>query len=158
METATEAGRIRHTHSARLPLFALRAVTGQDAGPTTDAWVKLYPHAVAEAEGVRLAAALRAALPDQREQLLVRYRDAKEDHYTEGLAHAIPHVPVKFQEKVRAGAGRAMSRLPADELRAYLEDEGELRLAAARACVRKADRGNDPGADRPVDRRGWEGG
>jgi HEAT repeat protein len=120
-------------------LSALRAITGRDAGPTTEAWLNLYPHAHAEAEGVRLAAALRKAPPDQREQLLARYRDAKEGHYTEGLAHAIPHVPAKFQEKVRAALVDRLARLPADEIRADLEGEGELRRAAARACVRKAD-------------------
>jgi HEAT repeat protein len=120
-------------------LSALRAVTGQDAGPTTEAWLQLYPHAHAEAEGMRLAAALRAATPDQREQLLARYRDATEGHYTEGLAHAIPHVTEKLQEKVRAALVERLARLPADELHARLEGEGELRRAAARACVGKAD-------------------
>jgi HEAT repeat protein len=120
-------------------LSALRAVTGEDAGSTTEAWLKLYPHAHAEAEGVRLAAALRAAPPDQREQLLARYRDAKAAHYTEGLAHAIPHVSAKFQEKVRAALVERLARLPTDELRPYLDAEGELHRAAAWACVRTAD-------------------
>jgi hypothetical protein len=127
-------------------LYALRAITGQDAGATTEAWLSLYPHAYAEADGVRLAAALRAAPPDQREQLLARYRDAKEGHYTEGLAHAIPHVAAKFQEKVRAALVERLARLPADELRAHLEGEGEgeLRRAAARAYGRTADDGMIP--------------
>jgi hypothetical protein len=120
-------------------LYALRAVTGEDAGPTTEAWHQRYPHAHAEAEGVRIAAALRAAQPDQREQLLARYRDSKEVHYSEGLAHAIPHVSAKFQEKVRAALVERLARLPVDELRPYLDAEGELRRAAARACVRTAD-------------------
>ena len=120
-------------------LYALRAVTGQDVGPATEAWLKLYPHARAEAEGLRLGAALRAASPDQRERLLARYRDAKEGHYTEGLAHAIPHVRAKFQEKVRAALVERLARLPVDELRAHLEGTGEIRRAAARAYVRKAD-------------------
>jgi HEAT repeat protein len=120
-------------------LYALRAVTGCDAGPTSEAWLKLFPNAHADAEGMRLGAALTAARPDQREQLLARYRDAKEDHYTEGLAHAIPHVSAKFQEKVRAALVERLIRLPAEDLRAYLENDGELRLAAVRACARKAD-------------------
>jgi HEAT repeat protein len=120
-------------------LYALRAVTGQDAGPNTEAWLALYPHAHAESEGLRLGAALRASPPDQREQLLARYRDAKEDHYTEELAYAIPHVPAKFQERVRAAVLERVARLPADNLRGYLEGDGELRLAAARACARTAD-------------------
>lgn len=125
-------------------LYALRGVTGQDAGPTAAAWLALYPHAHAETEGQRLGAALRAAPPDQREQLLARYRDAKEDHYTEGLAHAIPHVAAKFQAKVRAALVERLTCLPADELRAHLEGDGELRLAAARALARTADAGLVP--------------
>jgi HEAT repeat protein len=120
-------------------LYALRAVTGEDAGPTTEGWVNLYPRARAEAEGLRLSAALRRAPPDEREQLLARYRDAKEDRYTEALAHAIPHVTGKFQERVRTALAERLARLPADELRAHLEGEDELHRAAARACVRKAD-------------------
>jgi len=121
-------------------LYALRAITGQDAGQATDDWLLLYPNARGESDGVRIGSALRTGSPEQREQLLARYRDAKEDHITEGLSHAIPHVPTWFREKVRTALVERMSRLPTDELRGYLDDEGELRAAAARACVKKADR------------------
>jgi hypothetical protein len=60
------------------------------------------------------------------------------------LAHAIPHVTAKDQEKVRAALVERLARLPEDELRAHLEGEGELRRAAARAWVRKADAGMIP--------------
>ena len=125
-------------------LYALRALTGQDAGPTTEAWAKLFPQAGAAAEGVKLSAALRQAPPDQRDQLLARYRDAKEEHYTEGLAHAIPQVTGKLQEKVRAALAERLSRLPVEDIRARLEGEGEMRRAAALACARKADAGMVP--------------
>src|SRR5258708_33929925 len=82
-------------------LSALRAVPGKDVGPTTEAWWKLYPHANAEAEGARIAAALRRAPPEQRDQMLAGFRDAKADHYTEGLANAIPHFKGAYQAKVR---------------------------------------------------------
>jgi hypothetical protein len=121
-------------------LAALRAVTGQDAGPTTDAWVKLYPHASAEAEGARIAAALRKAAPEHRDQLLAGFRDAKPEHYTEGLANAIPHFKGAYQTKVRAALVERMSRLAADALCARMQDDDdEVRRAAALACVRKAD-------------------
>ena len=121
-------------------LYALRAVTGQDPGPTTDAWVQLYPHANAEAEGRRLAAALRRAPPEQRDQLLASYRDAKAEHYTDGLANAIPHVKGAFQAKIRAALVERLARLPADLLRARMqEDNEELCRAAALACIRKLD-------------------
>jgi hypothetical protein len=120
-------------------LFALRRLTGQDAGPTTEAWVKLYPHAKAESEAVRIADTLKAGTPEQREQLFIRYRDAKESHVTDGLAHAIPLLSTKLQERLRNVLVDRMARLPADELRGYLDDDGELRIAAARACIRKTD-------------------
>jgi hypothetical protein len=121
-------------------LFALRALTGKDVGLTTEAWAQLFPHANAEAEGVRLSAALLRAAPEDRDLLLVRYRDAKDDGYTAGLACAIPHLPAKLQGKVREALVVRLSRLPAGALRDRLQDDDvELRRAAALACVRKAD-------------------
>src|SRR5262249_48597283 len=121
-------------------LFALRAVTGKDLGPTTDAWVQLYPHANAEAEGARLVAALRRTKPELREQLLANYRDAKPEHHTEGLANAIPLIKGPLQEKTRTALVVRLSRQKPDELRARLaDDDDEMRHAAALACIRKAD-------------------
>src|SRR5262249_8824605 len=58
-------------------LTALRAVTGRDAGPTTDAWAKLYPHASAEADGLRMSEALlRQPGSEQADRLLAKYRDS----------------------------------------------------------------------------------
>jgi HEAT repeat protein len=126
-------------------LFALRALTGRDAGPSADAWRQLFPHADAEAEGARLSAALLKAPPEQREPLLARYRDAKDDRYTEGLAHAIPHLGGQLQAKAREALVARLARLPADLLRARLQEEDdELRRAAALACVRRADRESVP--------------
>jgi HEAT repeat protein len=121
-------------------LFALRALTAKDPGPTTEAWVQLFPHASAEAEGVRLSASLLRAAPEDRDLLLVRYRDAKDDGTTAGLACAISHLPGKLQGKVREVLVVRLSRLSVDALRERLQDDdGELRRAAALACVRKAD-------------------
>src|SRR5262249_45104095 len=118
-----------------------RALTGKDVAPTTDAWVRLYPHANVQAEGIRLSANLLKASPDQRDQLLVKYRDSKEEHYTEGLANAIPHLPSKLQSNAPEALGDRLARLPVDPLRACLEDgDDELRLAACLACIRKADK------------------
>ena len=121
-------------------LYALRTVTGQDVGPTTEAWTQIYPHATAEAEGLRLSTILRRTLPDQRDQLLARYRDAKEEHYSEALANAIPHFTGKFQEKVRTTLVERLARQSPEQIRAHLQDEDpELHRAAALACIRKAD-------------------
>jgi hypothetical protein len=123
-------------------LHALRALTGKDVGATTEAWLELFPHANAEVEGVRLSAALARAAPDEFTRLLTRYRDAKDEGNTEGLACAIPHLPEKLQAKAREALVDRLSRLPAAALRTRLQDDdaAELRHAAAFACVRKADR------------------
>jgi HEAT repeat protein len=121
-------------------LFALRALTGKDVGPTTEAWRQLFPNADAEAEGVRLSAALLRASPAQRDQLLIRWRDAKDDGTTAGLACALSHLTGALQGRARTVLVERLARLPADQLRARLQDEDdELRHAAALACVRKAD-------------------
>src|SRR5262245_37756118 len=122
-------------------LFALRALTGQDVGPTTDAWVKLFPWADAEAEGVRMSTSLMKASVENRDHLLARYRDAKEDAYTEGLARAIPHLKGKLQGKVREALVQRLTRQSPDGLRPYLVDENaDLGHAAALACIRKQDK------------------
>jgi hypothetical protein len=119
-------------------LFALRALTGQDVGPTTEAWLALFPQA--EAEGMRMSTALLRATPEQREQLLIRYRDAKDDGTTAALACAVARLEGKVQERAREALAARLARLPADQLRALLEDEDiELRHAAGLACIRKAD-------------------
>src|SRR5207245_1221479 len=90
-------------------LFALRGLTGKDAGPTTAAWMELFPNANAEAEGLRLSTALLQAAPDQRDPLLSHYRDAKDDGHAEGLACAIPHLPGNLQAKVRDALAERLS-------------------------------------------------
>lgn len=125
-------------------LYALRGVTGLDAGSTTDAWLALFPDARAVAEAVRLAAALRTSPADQHGALLTRYRDARDDRGAEVLAHAIPHVTVRLQDKLRAALVERFGRLPADDLRALLDGDGELRQAAAWACVRAANAASIP--------------
>ncbi len=122
-------------------LTALKAVTGRDAGPTTDAWVKLYPHAGAEAEGLRISEALlRQPGSEQAERLLAKYRDSKDDGYTEGLARAIPHIGGKLQGKTREALIVRLTRLSAEQLRDRLgDDDEELRHAAAVACCRRLD-------------------
>jgi hypothetical protein len=116
-------------------------LTGKDVGWTTEAWVQLFPHANAEAEGVRLSAALLRAAPEKRDQLLARYRDEKDDGYTAGLARAIPHLPSKLHGKVRETLAERLARLAVDELRAAMQDDDhEMSHAAALACGRKADR------------------
>jgi HEAT repeat protein len=122
-------------------LTALRALAGKDAGPTTDAWVKLYPSAGAEAEGLRISEALLKATHQQYDRLVAKYRDANDDNYTEALACAIPRLGGKLQEKVREALVVRLTRTSAEEIRARLgDDDEELRHAAAVACARMLDR------------------
>jgi hypothetical protein len=121
-------------------LFALRYLTGQDVGPTTEAWAQLYPNANAEAEGVRISSALLKSTADQRDQMIVRYREGKDERYTDGLAYAIPLLKGKLQVRVREALVERLSRLPVESLRDRLEDDHpELHQAAALATIRKAD-------------------
>jgi hypothetical protein len=122
-------------------LRALCALTGKDVGPTTEAWVQLYPNASADVEGTRISNALQRATSEHREQLLAKYRDSKDEHYTEWLANAIGRLSGKVQAKARAALSDRLYLGPVDQLRLRLEDpDEELRHAAAIACIRKTDK------------------
>jgi HEAT repeat protein len=121
-------------------LFALRNLTGRDVGNGTDAWLKLYPNAIDEANGLQLAETIRWALPTQRDALLAKYRDSKQECYTEALANAIPQLSGKVQAKVRETLVERLARHSASVLGGLLEDDNEdLRHAAALAVIRRAD-------------------
>ncbi|HLW68580.1 MAG TPA: HEAT repeat domain-containing protein, partial [Gemmataceae bacterium] len=125
-------------------LFALRNLIGKDVGNSTDAWLKLYPNAIDEANGLQLAETVRWALPQQRDALLAKYRDAKSESYTEALANAIPQLSGKVQAKVREALVERLARHSANVLSGFLEDDNEdLRHAAALAVIRRADKEAD---------------
>jgi HEAT repeat protein len=122
-------------------LFALRELTGKDAGPTTAAWQRLYPRAETDVEAARLSAAFVQANPLKREQLLARYRDAPGPAYTQALACASAALQGAAQGPVREALVQRLARLSTPELREQLQDEdAETRRAAVLACARKADR------------------
>lgn len=132
--------------------FALREITGQDAGVATADWLKLYPDAQVEAEGARLAAALTSAKPERREQLITRYRDEKGLAYTLGLATAIPNFQGQLQQHLREALATRLTRMTAASLRDRLkEDDAELRRAAAAAAGQKGDAGLVPDLIRLLD-------
>jgi hypothetical protein len=121
-------------------LFALRELTGQDAGPTTVAWQRLYPRAEIDVEAARLSDAFVQANPLKREQLLARYREAPGPAYTQALALAIAALQGAAQGPVREALVQRLARLSTTELRERLQDENaEVRRAAVLACARKAD-------------------
>jgi hypothetical protein len=119
-------------------LFALRQLTGKDAGDRTEAWQKLYPRAAVEVAAGRLSTELLQAAPVRRDQLLAKLRDEEGTGYTEAIAEAIPRLKGDLQEKARDALVRRLARLPAEALRAKLQDtDAEIRLAAGRACLEK---------------------
>src|SRR5262249_51943473 len=119
---------------------ALRELTGEDAGDRTEAWQELYPRAQTDVAAARLSGELKKADPVKRELLLAKLRDGDGRGHTEALAGAIPGLQGAFQEKAREALAKCLARLPAEELRARLQDgDPEVRRAAARACVEKKD-------------------
>src|SRR5262249_38085190 len=120
-------------------------LTGQDAGNNTKAWQQLYPRAEIDVAAARLRGELLQASVVRREQLLAKLRDGTGTGHTEALARSIPSLKGPFQEKVRDALARRLSRLPAGELRAKLQDEdSEVRRAAVRCCVDKGDKESVP--------------
>jgi len=118
-------------------LYALRELTGHDAGPTTAAWEALYPAAVQEARSGRLALELLAATGAQSDALLARYRDRKGVAYTDALAAAIPRLPADVQKKARTALAERLTRMAPQTLRNKLaDDDTEVRRAAVVACAR----------------------
>src|SRR5262249_52340142 len=117
-------------------LFALRGLTGKDAGDGTAAWQKVYPRGPTAAAGARVSDELLRANAVRREQLLAKLRDGEGAGHAEALAGAIPGLSGVFQEKARDALSRRLSRLPTEELRAKLrDDDPEVRRAAVRACA-----------------------
>jgi uncharacterized membrane protein YgcG len=149
---AREAEAVRNQTSGRenypqrqAVLYALRELTGRDAGPTTAAWEALYPGAESEAQVGRLTLELLAATGDRRDTLLVRYRDRKGVAYTDALAAAIPRLPADVQKRARALLAERLTRMTANTLRAKLaDDDTEIRRAAVVACARREDAGHVP--------------
>ncbi len=122
-------------------LFALRELTGQDAGPTAEAWQELFPRAEAEVQGARLTRDFLRADPLRRDVLLARYRDTKGAAHTHALAGVVAGLKSTEKEKAREALVQRLTRMTADTLRDKLQDEdAEVRHAAVAACGRKRDR------------------
>jgi hypothetical protein len=119
-------------------LFALRELTGRDAGTTTVAWQKLYPQADAEVEAARLGRDFVKADPLRQEALLDQLRDGKRPAHTLALAHVIPGLQGKRQETARDYLATRLARLPEDDLLDKLRDaDPEIRRSAEVAFARK---------------------
>jgi len=122
-------------------LFALRELTGQDHGDTTDAWVRAFPLAEAEVRSVRLADQVVRAEAIQRGTLLLKCRDGVGIEYTRALTRSIPRLSGPAKEAARNALVNRLAKEPAAELRKWLGDpDSEVRCAAVRACAEKKDR------------------
>jgi hypothetical protein len=118
-------------------LFALRELTGQDAGSVTADWVRLFPTAQIEVEAAHLAERLIAAGPVRLAQLLGQARGGEEEVSIKGLAAALPRLKGEARDKVQEALVERLARLDADGLRRRLYEEAPvLRQAAVTACVR----------------------
>jgi hypothetical protein len=117
-------------------LFALRELTGQDPGPTMEAWQKLFPQAEAAAEAIRLANGLIRAPVIAQERLLEQYKKNSAGVYTQALAVAIPRLKGYIRDRARQGLAERLAHAQDATLEAELRDENaEIRQAAARACI-----------------------
>jgi HEAT repeat protein len=122
-------------------LFALRELTGQDAGSGTADWVRLFPTAQIEVEAARLAERLVAAGPVRLAQLLGQARGGEEEVSIKGLAAALPRLKGEARVKVQEALIERLARLDADSLRRRLYEEAPVvRQAALAACVRCRDK------------------
>jgi HEAT repeat protein len=117
-------------------LFALRELTGQDAGPGYEDWLKLYPTAEIDTEAARLTEKLVKTPSNQRDAVLTQLRDDKGAAVTPALARALPKLPDAERPKVREALVKRLARMPADALREKLHDaDAEVRRAAVAACA-----------------------
>jgi sugar lactone lactonase YvrE len=95
-------------------LFALRQLTGSDAGPTTAAWQARYPTAERDVEAAWLADALARATPLRLGTLLGQVRQAPDDVALRALESALPRIRGDLAEPVRLALAERRSR-PAGE-------------------------------------------
>jgi len=119
-------------------LFALRELTGKDAGDATADWVRLFPRTAVDVRAIRLSDAVAQAPAGEKHRLLAELREGKGLLYTRALALAISHVSGDAQAEARAMLARRLTRMTAATLQAKLQDDNpETRRAAAVACAMK---------------------
>ena len=119
-------------------LFALRKLTGQDLGTTTEAWLEKFPRAEQDAQAAQLSREIIQASDFRRQVLFNRLCDAKGVVNTMALAVAIPSLEGKAKERAREILEKRLTRMTTKTLRHKLRDEDhEVRRAAVAATVRR---------------------
>ncbi len=135
-------------------LFALRALTGRDAGDGADAWQQQVAADAPDAEAERLAAELARAKPADWPRALARLRDGKGPTFTDALALAIGRLSGEAQSEAREALVARLTRMTAATLRnKFAEESAEIRRAAALACAAKEDAGHMPDLEKLLDDR-----
>jgi hypothetical protein len=119
-------------------LYALRKLTGQDPGNSTQSWLEQFPRAEQDLEATRLSGQLVRSSGIPRDLLLQKLRDSKGVVHTVALATAIPSLDGSFKEKARQALVERLTRMTSETLRDYLRDEDpEVRRAAVEASLLK---------------------
>ncbi len=120
-------------------MWALRELSGKDAGSKTEEWVKLFPRAELDTEAAQLSTKLVKAKGAKQTQLLAKFKDQEGVTYTQALAGAVPQLHGKVQLQARQALAERLSRMTVETLRGRLKDDDtEIRRAAAAACALKA--------------------
>jgi hypothetical protein len=125
-------------------LFALRELTGEDAGPSAEDWKRLYSPVTGRPLSKPLEAAeqvlhLRDCLlegpPRQQAERLAAFRDKGGVAYDTALVLAFPQLTAELQKVARTVLADRFFCLPFKDLRDKLADrEPEVRRAAVSVC------------------------
>ncbi len=119
-------------------LGALRALTGQDLGDSTESWQLSYPESEKQAKVWKLSEELAAAPDGRKDGVLARLQVGKGAEYNEALAAAVSRLPAAWRERTRGALAARLTGMNADALRERLrQGDAETRRAAARAALRK---------------------
>jgi hypothetical protein len=123
-------------------LFALREVTGEDAGQTTLAWQRQFPNYRIDVQAGKLVDALgKATGRAERDRLLAQYASSVGPVHTRALAWTVNRSGGQLREQARAALAGRVARMSPVELRGALRhDLPEVREAAVRACLHRKDR------------------
>jgi hypothetical protein len=125
-------------------LYALRQLTGEDAGPTPADWLRLYSSITGQRrdkplnaqEQARSVCDLLIAAPAARQaELLWSFKDRASPVYDAALVLAIPRLPTTAQPVARTVLADRMYCLPVKELRDKLRyQNADVLRAALKVC------------------------
>jgi hypothetical protein len=125
-------------------LFALRELTGEDPGPSSEDWKRLYSPITgkrlevpldAEGQVLHLRDALVESPQVRQAELLHLFKDRSGPAYDRAMVLALPSLASESQKTARTVLSDRMYCLPVQDLRNLLrDDEPEVRRAAVRAC------------------------